>query len=461
MPDPKVTLFWAPGPTKIKDTADTAAAPAMLCLSKFLMREGFETSIVDGSLLAPQHKISENIEKGLSRLLKTIERTSPDILAVGSWTTNMPYAAEITREFKARNPNVQIVLGGHNATFVPEETLGLLPHIDFLVRGEGGQTLLELCRNISEPGKLSSVLGVSFRGADCRIVHNANRPLIDDLNTLPLLDLEEVVDRPNDTSFSLLFGRGCPYKCSFCSISGMWGSVRHFSPDYIIRQMKHVHRLYGDINIRFDSDNFLCNIPWAKKVASLLHKEFPTLRWHALVRADHISRDIMGYMRSCGLNSVFVGIESVIPSTLQFYNKTADPAGYIRQVTDAIKILDEFEYYSFLSFVSGAPDETREDMLRTEQFILSLKGKPNHELFGGPLTIYPGTSLWEKYKKGELEVYQRPDNSPLLSDVAIEKKYGNLLWMSPNLYRVRNRTMPREEFESLLARVQNAIHGGG
>jgi len=104
-----------------------------------------------------------------------------DIVFVSTITCTAPRAYEIARACKEHN--IPVVMGGPHPTFLPDDAL---QHCDYVVRGEGEETVVELLEALSGGSKPYGVKGVSFWDDD-QIVHNLPRPLVQDLDSLPRL----------------------------------------------------------------------------------------------------------------------------------------------------------------------------------------------------------------------------------------------------------------------------------
>ncbi|MCM2268451.1 MAG: B12-binding domain-containing radical SAM protein, partial [Elusimicrobiales bacterium] len=151
----------------------------------------------------------------------------PRLIGITATTTNCPTMFAIARALKLALPGTPIVAGGPHASALPEETLGE-PALDFVAQGEGEETLYELARAVIGGGQLSGVAGLYFR-QNGRIVRNAPRAPIEDLDSLPLPaydllpmakyhpSLSRRISR--GTMGSILTARGCPHQCVFCSNS--------------------------------------------------------------------------------------------------------------------------------------------------------------------------------------------------------------------------------------------------
>ena len=441
----RVTLFWSVDANSMDVYFNFEPSLAMMYLSKVLVANGFDVTVIDPNFIIPHKEFVSNPQKVLKQLLEITESTNPNILGIGSWVNAMSFVAEFTREFKTRNPDVPIILGGINATHLPNETLQLLPHIDFCVRGEGENTMLELCNTLSSNRQnLGKIKGISFRNKERKIVHTPDRPQIKNLDELPLVDLECYYTIPKKISFPIQFQRGCQFKCSFCSINAMWKKSRFFSPNYIVKQIKHAISLNSEVNFTFYSDNLFSNVDLAKKVTKLVHNNFPDLKYAAEIRLEPISEKLMVYMSQTGLAYAYVGVESIIPESLLFFNKTSNPQWYIRKIPKVLEILSKTNIYSELSFITGVPSETICELQNLIEFIVQIREKyKNIGCNWSPLKIFPGTKLWDDFQKRKFEVEKITDDGMLNNPFA--EKYSHLIWMVPELWSIKNNTMSLDE----------------
>lgn len=146
-------------------------------LAAFLEKkvEGVEVEVLDCNA---QHADWKDMEKH-------IESANPDIVASSSLATCNAYVVARTLETaKKVNPEIITVTGGQHFTATAQESLQQYTEIDIVVRGEGERTLAELLKNVENKHALEKTEGISFR-KEGEIVHNAPRPLIEDLEELP------------------------------------------------------------------------------------------------------------------------------------------------------------------------------------------------------------------------------------------------------------------------------------
>jgi radical SAM superfamily enzyme YgiQ (UPF0313 family) len=454
----KVVLF-SPPPNFISSNHDCEVAESHPCLclmyiAKVLEKNNFEAIVVDSSLDSQKNpSLGKSPQALLLSLVKKVEKTRPDFLGVTTISYNMPFVAEFTKLFKARNQDIPLILGGVNPTLLPDETLSLFPHIDYLVRGEGEYTFLELIQKLEKNKSVNDVKGLSF-WKDGKIVHTSNRPFIENLDNLPFIDFENYLEIPKNIKFDLLTSRGCDKGCSFCSITPTQGGrFRFFSIDYLRKQIKHLLNLYGDkykgncTNLAFYDSYIFSDQARIRKMINMMKNDFPELHWFSYARADCLSRELCRELKKSGYELAEMGIESIIPDTLKFLNKTPDPKSYIQKTKKILRILEEEKIQTYLSFIIGAPNETKEDMLKMRDFVNEQKVKQNTCSIGiGILMVFPGTNMWYKYLNNQITLFRVPVDEGINP---FGEKYSNLPWMTPGAFRVENKNMSNEDYAKI------------
>jgi radical SAM superfamily enzyme YgiQ (UPF0313 family) len=454
----RVTLFWPFSNYTLQDKILTPSS-TMAYLSSVLESKNFEVTVVDARTIYSTEDLYKNPNKTLEDFVKIIEKTDPDLLGIGSWTVSMPFIAKFVPKFKETNPNVPIVVGGYNPTFLPKETLELIPQIDFLARGEGEFLLLDLIQTLNAKKNINKVKGISF-WKNRKIVNTPNGELIKNLDKIPIIDFENFLQikkwKIHINYFNVMSSRGCQYNCGFCSVRKMWPKTRYFSIPYMIKQIKHLNDLYGLTEIPFGDDNFMVNIARTKKLTKEIHKKFKYMKLKASVRLESISTQLISEFKKYGLNWFAIGVESIIPESLKFFNKTQNPEQYVKLIYKAMEILKKANLdHVSLHFIIGAPNETKEDIIKLINFSRLIKEKYNFFPNLYLIALLPGTDLWNLYVNKKIEIYKvespiKNFNYPFVKDYSFVKDYNHLVWMVPTSYRIKNNNMPIEEFENLL-----------
>jgi anaerobic magnesium-protoporphyrin IX monomethyl ester cyclase len=199
---------------------------ALLILAAYIERElpGVDIDIVD----CQADRLDWN---GLE---KYIASTDPSMILTSGFTTNAYSCARTCEIAKTVNKDIVTIVGGVHFSFTPEESLQIFPEIDYIVRGEGELTVVDLIRTILNEKKINEVLGISFQ-KNKKIIHTQQRPLIENLDSLPYPAYHLVEKNLRRYHFTMMAGRntqymilegarGCDYQCSFCTQWNHWGS---------------------------------------------------------------------------------------------------------------------------------------------------------------------------------------------------------------------------------------------
>jgi anaerobic magnesium-protoporphyrin IX monomethyl ester cyclase len=201
-------------------------------------------------------------------LEKRIEAFKPDLVAPSSMSTANAFLTLRTAQLsKSINPSTKTVLGGQHFTALSEETLRKYTEVDYIVRGEGEETLAELVRSLSLEMDPIEVRGIALRSRG-RIQINDDRPFICDLDTLPYPAYHLVARHMKSYYFSLMAkketpfaivegSRGCSHECSYCSQSPFWKhSQRRKTPKRIADELEHLNNRYGSSLFWLTDDYF-------------------------------------------------------------------------------------------------------------------------------------------------------------------------------------------------------------
>ncbi len=209
---------------------------------------------------------SEGVDwRGLER---RIESSHPDIVAPSALATCNTYTVLRTLETaKKVGSNIVTLVGGQHFTATAQDSLEAYREIDVVVRGEGEQTMVELIQNLESGMPPSKVKGISFRHKG-RIIHTPNRPLINNLDELPIPGYHFVRDHMKKYHFTMMAGaktgyalvegsRGCLHRCTFCSQWRFWGGrFRVKSPKRIADEIEYCYREFGSRFLWLTDDNF-------------------------------------------------------------------------------------------------------------------------------------------------------------------------------------------------------------
>ncbi len=438
----------------------TASAPrtSTIYIAKVLEMHGFECVCVDVDMLKDislSFYTGKDVKNAMNKLIGIVDRQNPDLVAVGSWSPSMPFAAEFIKQFKEQSKDTMVVLGGFNATILPEETLSIIPEVDCLVRGAGEVTMKELASSIRDGKDWRKVSNIAYLKEGKTISTQQKRHCFE-LDSIPYLDFENVYGLKSKkfNHISLMTSRGCKYDCTFCSVRIIHDRYIEHSPLYTIAQIKHFSDLYEFSSIVFRDDSFMNNPPRAEKLArSIIDNKMDHLHYSYQARANQIDYDVMAGLRKAGFSSVYVGLESPKPEILEFYNKRVD---YKNHRQNAFKMVDKLNRLKILlnaAFVFGAPVETEDDLNSNHAFIREILERSDSICVDANiLTPYPGTSLWRDYKKGLYGAFKGYEYYN-----GIFRKYSDTLSMTPQNFLLRHKIYSDDKFLKILTEVKRKI----
>ena len=288
----------------------------------------------------------------------------------------MVAAMETCRAIRQARPDIPIVWGGYFPSLYPEATLNAR-YVDYAVRGQGEDALLELLQALRGKRPFDSILGLSYKDAFGLPHSNAERPMRrpDEFPWSPFhrLPVEKYL-RPS------FFGKrtavhqasiGCPFNCSFCGVHAAYGRIERMeSPRRTAAILAHLVERYGADSVQFYDMNFFLKENHARE---LMERITPLgLRWWCEARVDILSRysnSTMDAIRRAGCAMIFFGAESGSNRVLQEMQKgiTTDETECMARRTREFGIIPEF------SFVIGNPHDPERDTAETLRFIRRLK----------------------------------------------------------------------------------------
>lgn len=332
--------------------------------------------------------------KSFSELKEEITQFSPHIVGITATTSQMPQAAKTAALVKQVNPDIIVVGGGPHMSFMYEETLTTSP-FDIVVIGAGEKPLLQLTGD----AQLQRIKGIAFRDNGALTVNPPARLTQHEYNAFPAPAYYLLKDPTRyKGSILLISSRGCPFHCSMCASSQMWGKKwvaqrAETMVDHLQEVLKHFKGVSGLI-FRYYDDMFTLDKERIKKFATLLKKKGITITFKCESRVDTFDEEIASYLKEAGCTEVFFGIES---GTQQFLNYI-DKQVTLDQVENAVRTAHDHRLRVCGSVMIGYPGETEDDVLRTIRFAKKLK---LDRMQLSVLTPFPGTGLYREAEEKE------------------------------------------------------------
>jgi radical SAM superfamily enzyme YgiQ (UPF0313 family) len=328
----------------------------------------FNKAIVDGKI-----RLDDSLYKNAAELICTEE---PDVFGFMTECDSYHHVLQVMEQVKRLRPDCLCVLGGPHASAVARQTMMRRPEIDAIVIGEGEDTLVDLI-SVLEREKRESVPGALLRGSKDEILDGGQRPLIPNLDDLPIPAYDLYPGVAEEEIF-VEVGRGCPFQCSFCSTAPFW-QRRHRvkSPQRILEEIQLVQRLYNSKRVHFTHDLLTTDKRWVTALSQALIAVGSPVKWTCSARTDTVDPDLLKLMAEAGCNAIYFGIESGSERVLKGIEKDVP----IEQSLAVLTQCREAGITPNAGFIVGFPMEDRQSLLDTfsaYERALAIGTRPTH-----------------------------------------------------------------------------------
>lgn len=395
-------------------------------LASYCLKEGIDVQIVDsvGEESTTVEPFREDIFlRGMSiaDIVKSLD-TSASLIGISNlFSFAYPAVVELTKALKEAHPQVPIVLGGPHPSALPEYCLDTSA-ADFVVRGEGELSLVELCRHLAGEISADAVPSLVYLDDEGKIIRSKQAPRILDLDSsnLPfparhLLPMENYIAAQEAHGSvegrwtTILSSRGCPYGCTFCD-SRRTKYVARTAKD-VVDEIEHCIRDFGIREFHFEDDNLTLKKTRTLELCQEIIDRGLRIKWQTPngIRASVTDERMLGKMMESGCNHITLAPESGSPRVLKdIIQKGKDFS--LDQLLDVGKLAHKMGMKCAAYFVLGLPGETAEDLDLTIKYANRLARAGVDEAGFGLFIPLPGTPLWDKVVKE----YGQPDFLDLL-----------------------------------------------
>ncbi|MFH1306015.1 MAG: radical SAM protein [Candidatus Omnitrophota bacterium] len=245
-----------------------------------------------------------------------IKNIRPDLLAVSALTPSFPYLLQMITRVKARH-DIPVVFGGPHMTFFPEAAAH--EAIDYAFMGECETAFPEFLGRLERNESVEEANNLVMKNASGGVKKNPLVPLISDLDTVPFPERE--LFSGYDQFYradvrSVMAGRGCPHKCSYCfneQYHELYGSqsaaVRLRSVDNVVEECLELKNTYGARIIHFFDDIFPARLAWLNEFADKYSRKVK-LPFLTNARLDMCTEEYVKNLARAGCRTLFVGVET-------------------------------------------------------------------------------------------------------------------------------------------------------
>lgn len=388
---------WSPAAVPADSLVEDSLATGYLAAQ--LRAHGFTVAVIDAFALALD-------DAGTALCVAALR---PRLVGISLHSfSDYRHFVEISQRLKALAPDAYQVAGGEHASFLAREILNEVPSVDAVVTGEGELTILDLAGAVRDGGRGVRIPGCLLRGPGETFIDGGYRHGVEDLDDLPRPHKDTVelgLRMGRSVAVSILSGRGCTHKCTFCTANtylrlGGGNTWRRRRAERVADEFEWLAKTYiGQPNvhpmIQFQDVIFLGtsrrSVEWTETFVGELERRGLTVPFYFMARADAILRNahLLDRLARSGLASVEVGIETGVDRILAAYNKRNSKD----QTVEAIRLLNQNAIcYDASGFIMFDPDVTLEELRENAAFLRTI-GHATWDRYVTRLQIFPGTAI--------------------------------------------------------------------
>ena len=365
-------------------------------LSAHLKKHGHMVDLIFDPALGSNHFLNlPFLNKIINEkmVIAKAKRFSPDIVAFSIITNEYNRCIRIANKLK-RILRVPIIAGGIHPTSLPEEVIKN-DCFDILCIGEGEGAFVELLKKLEEKRGINKIKNLWVKNDLGKIHRNEPRPLIKDLDDLPMPDKSLFAKYGVLTSrIMVMTGRGCPYQCTFCvnsfrkTLYQGQKYLRRKSVDKTIAELIYLKKTYEPKAFRFEDDVFAYDLQWLRsfRIKYVTQVKLP---FHCYITPTTATEKIVRELKLCGCTSVSMGIQA---GNERLRRKILHRNHSNKQIIKAANIIHKYGIKLNTEYIFGFPKETPSQMWES----LELNEKLNpHNTASFIFYPFPKTELAE------------------------------------------------------------------
>jgi anaerobic magnesium-protoporphyrin IX monomethyl ester cyclase len=330
----------------------------------------------------------------------------PAFIGISCTTSSFYDGIRISKLVKSINRAIKVIFGGPHVSALKTEVLQKSPVIDFVVVGEGEETLAELIANDGNPNPF--IQGIAYRDRSGEIVFTGYRKKGIELDALPFPAYEKlkgypgayklpIFNYPKVPNSSCISSRGCPYNCSYCDRSVFRRSFRFNSAQYMYEHLSYLKKYFGIRHINFYDDLFTFKRKRIEDFTNMMINGPLQMTFNCAVRAEHIDLDLLRQMKAAGCWMVSLGIETGDENLLAQHRQPAN----LNMLAEKIRLIKKAGIRTKGLLMMGLPGETEASIQKSMDYVFSL---PIDDFNLAKFTPFPGSPVYENiHEMGEFD----------------------------------------------------------
>ena len=361
---------------------------------------------IGGPLIDAGHEVSlldaDYYNYEIETVVAQVIAQKPDVILLGhsGSTSAQPIINDITALVRAKEASVKMIIGGVFPTYHWKEILETQPQVDYIVCGEGEETILNLVSALETATDQSAIKGLAYNlnGIPVKTAAATTLKNLDDYRIgWELMKGYNYTYWGKRKAVVIQFSRGCPYPCTYCGQSLFWKKWRHRDPQRLADEIEMLHKTYGIEVINFADENPSSNPKaWRAFLTALVAKNLKLILVGS-IRADNIVRDagFLHLYKKAGFERFLLGIENYDEAVLDKIKK----AGTITKDKEAIQLLRKHNILSMATYVVGFGEEKTRDFYNSLKQLLSYDPDQVQLLY---VTPHKWTPYFEDVKDKEI-----------------------------------------------------------
>lgn len=382
----KILILYPP----VGSFTDYNTPTGTLYVATVLKEKGYDVRFIDCSIEPDYY----------ARIMNELSGT----LCVGTYcmSVHIQHLVPLLHDIKNAQPDVKVVIGGPHPTLFPEAT-AKDELIDFVVRGEGEETMLELVKALeNKETDFSRIKGICYK-QNGGVISTPNREFLD-MDSLPFVDWNMMSPAALESMRARIArvqtSRGCPFRCAFCiNVVTNNRKMRYRSPMKVVDEIEHLVKDLGMKRIGIRDEVFITNRDHVRAIAGEIIRRGIKITWLGnphirFLREKWVDDEFLDLLVRSGCDKLQVGGESGSQRILDMLHKTITP----EDTLNFVKRCKKHGIRPLIAFLTAVPGETREEQMETLRLIWKILEIEPRATINGPAMYrpYPGGELFEK-----------------------------------------------------------------
>jgi radical SAM superfamily enzyme YgiQ (UPF0313 family) len=357
---------------------------SLLQTAALLRNAGHQVSLVD----------LNGLQLGYEDLESKVREVRPDLAMYRFTPTTFDWDQKTAATVKSVDKSITTAGICWTLHTMPKQVMSEAPDQDLYIRQDYEVVAPAVVDALASGRPLDGVAGIAYReGSEIKVTAPSTGLKDYDSMPLPAYDLlpdlkPYYVTAPAGRPFTILYtSKGCPFKCSFCTVAGTPWKMR--TAPHILEELHYLKERFGLRTASFFDETFTFNRKRVEEICRNLIDEDLKIKWYCNTRAHLVDRELLDLMRKAGCRGISFGIESGSQRILDSVEKHVT----VQQAKDAVLAAKAVHLKVLCSFIFGLPGEDWDSVTETLDFVRETL--PTSAQFNVAVP-YPGTRLHEQ-----------------------------------------------------------------